>query len=224
MISSTEIIVRLLLGALFGGVIGYERQVHGRAAGFRTNLIVCMASVLLMITSEYHGYVAGMEASYLRVDPGRIAAGAITGIGFLGAGVILKLGVTIQGLTTAASIWMVAAIGLALGAGLYIPASVSFGLTVFALIALRMIERRMSTVTFRSVTVLSDMTVGEEEVTGAIGKSGAAVHNVDYEKDFVSRSVTYHITVSLRDRGTLRGMSEGISALAGIRKMEIRKG
>lgn len=95
MLSETEIIIRLLLGAVLGGIIGFERQVHGRQAGFRTQLLVCVASVLVMIVSEYYHHLSYMNPSYVRVDPGRIAAGAITGIGFIGAGAILKMGITI---------------------------------------------------------------------------------------------------------------------------------
>ncbi|MDP3259539.1 MAG: MgtC/SapB family protein [Thermodesulfovibrionales bacterium] len=131
MLSETEIIIRLLLGAVLGGVIGFERQVHGRQAGFRTQLLVCVASVLVMIVSEYYHHLSYMNPSYVRVDPGRIAAGAITGIGFIGAGAILKMGITIQGLTTAACLWMVSAVGLAIGAGLYVAGVAASALTLF---------------------------------------------------------------------------------------------
>src|SRR5512143_414095 len=96
-LAGTEVAARLLLGAVLGGGIGLERQVHGRPAGFRTHLLVCVASVLLMIVSQ--SLAAGGEGAPF--DPGRLAAGAITGVGFLGAGVILKSGLSVHGLTTA---------------------------------------------------------------------------------------------------------------------------
>jgi putative Mg2+ transporter-C (MgtC) family protein len=92
MIPTTEILLRLLLAAIIGGVIGFEREVHGRAAGFRTQLIVCVAAVLIMVVSEnYYFYIRGLDP-LIRIDPARIAAGALIGIGFLGAGVIIKSG------------------------------------------------------------------------------------------------------------------------------------
>ena len=111
MISTEELLIRIALGAVLGGLVGLERHVHGRPAGFRTHILVCTALVLLMEVSEYYHYLGTQDPSYVRVDPGRIAAGAITRIGFLGAGVIIKMGASVQGLTTAARIWMVAAIG-----------------------------------------------------------------------------------------------------------------
>jgi putative Mg2+ transporter-C (MgtC) family protein len=89
MLTSNEIIMRLLLGTLFGGVIGFERQVHGRPAGFRTHILVCIAAVLIMLVSEYYQYLSTIDPSYIRIDPGRIAAGALAGVGFIGAGVVL---------------------------------------------------------------------------------------------------------------------------------------
>src|SRR5512142_780647 len=133
MLSSAEIAVRLLTGALFGGVIGFERQVHGRPAGFRTHILVCIAAVLIMIVSEYYQYLSVVDPAYIRIDPGRIAAGALAGVGFIGAGVVLKSGLSIQGLTTAACIWVVSAIGLAIGSGLYLAGIITFCITIFSL-------------------------------------------------------------------------------------------
>ena len=113
MIPPHEMVIRLLLGAVLGGVIGFEREVHGQAAGFRTQLLVCVAAVLIMIVSENYYFHLLLENpdllkqdSAFRIDPARIAAGAVIGIGFLGAGAIIKSGFIIRGLTTAASIWI----------------------------------------------------------------------------------------------------------------------
>jgi putative Mg2+ transporter-C (MgtC) family protein len=112
MIPIQEILIRLLLGAVIGGIIGFEREIHGRSAGFRTQLLVCVAAVLIMVVSEnYYFHIHNLDDT-LRIDPARISAGALIGIGFLGAGVIIKSGFAIRGLTTAASIWIVSAIGL----------------------------------------------------------------------------------------------------------------
>ena len=117
-----EILFRLLLAAILGALVGFEREVHGRPAGIRTYLILCLGSALIMVMSEYlsYGLVEKLPMDTLRFDPARIAAQAVTGIGFLGAGVILRYKDTIRGLTTAACVWVVCAIGLAIGAGFYL--------------------------------------------------------------------------------------------------------
>jgi putative Mg2+ transporter-C (MgtC) family protein len=119
-----EILFRLVLAAILGAIVGFEREVHGRPAGIRTYLILCLGSALVMVMSEYlfYGMMEKLPADTLRVDPGRIAAQALTGIGFLGAGVILRYKDTIRGLTTAACVWVVCAIGLAIGGGFYLSA------------------------------------------------------------------------------------------------------
>ena len=110
-----EFLVRLVLAALLGGAVGLEREVHGRSAGIRTYLILSLGTALLMVLSEYllvayHGKYPGLG---LQGDPGRIAGQAITGVGFLGAGVIIRYKDTILGLTTAACVWLVCSVGLA---------------------------------------------------------------------------------------------------------------
>jgi putative Mg2+ transporter-C (MgtC) family protein len=166
MISYYEIVIRLLLGAAIGGLIGFEREIHGRAAGFRTQLIVCVAAVLIMIISEnYYHYMQGLDQS-LRIDPARIASSALVGIGFLGAGVIIKSGFSIRGLTTAASIWIVSAVGLAIGAGLYFEGAVTAVITIIALMTLRMIERKIKVLRYNRITVSTPVSTehGEEMI------------------------------------------------------------
>ena len=114
------ILAHLLGGALAGSLIGLERTYHGRPAGFRTHVLVCTASSLLMLLSTAEAArLSGLPAEALRVDPARMAQGIMTGIGFLGAGVIMKDRFSVRGLTPAASIWMTAAIGIIIGSGFY---------------------------------------------------------------------------------------------------------
>ncbi|MEW6227795.1 MAG: MgtC/SapB family protein, partial [Bacillota bacterium] len=122
MISQTEIIFRLVLAMMFGGFIGLERESHKRPAGFRTHILVCVGSALVMMISQYAFVNFARTTEY---DPGRIAAQVVSGIGFLGAGTILREGPTIKGLTTAASLWVVAGIGLAVGTGFYLAGAVT---------------------------------------------------------------------------------------------------
>ena len=124
---STDLIIRLAVATLLGGMLGLEREIHGRPAGLRTHLLVSLGAAAFMIMSHL---VAGMNQSFSG-DPGRIAAQIVSGIGFLGAGAIVKEGVNIRGLTTAACLWVAAAIGMACGAGLF---SEAFIIAVLAIL------------------------------------------------------------------------------------------
>src|SRR5512145_2985234 len=107
--------VRILVSLAAGAVIGYERSYRGRPAGFRTHALVCMASTVLMLVTVYESHWVQTPDTLIRLDPTRMAQGIMTGIGFLGAGVIMHDGLTVRGLTTAASIWATAAIGILAG-------------------------------------------------------------------------------------------------------------
>ncbi|RKY37110.1 MAG: hypothetical protein DRP78_01915 [Candidatus Omnitrophota bacterium] len=122
MISDLQILLRLLLSAFLSGVIGYEREVHGREAGLRTTILVGVGSCLMMLTSMH---LFDIYQGIAQVDPGRIAAQVVSGIGFLGAGTILQFRASVRGLTTAAGLWAVAGIGLAVGSGFYSAALLS---------------------------------------------------------------------------------------------------
>lgn len=124
-ISYGELILRLILSTVLGGIIGLEREVGNRPAGLRTHILVCIGATLVMLVSKY-----GFENNS---DPARLAAQVVSGIGFLGAGTILRTGNTIQGLTTAASLWVCAGIGLAIGSGFYLGAIAS---TIIVLLSL----------------------------------------------------------------------------------------
>jgi putative Mg2+ transporter-C (MgtC) family protein len=135
-----------LVGAMaVGGVIGLERSYHGRPAGFRTHTLVCLAASLLMLVTLYQNkwLPPGAAMDSFRTDPTRMAQGIMTGIGFLGAGVIFKEGLSVRGLTTAASIWITSAIGILIGIGFYYPAIVATFLTVGTLSLFRLIEARI---------------------------------------------------------------------------------
>ncbi|MEO6832380.1 MAG: MgtC/SapB family protein [Chitinophagaceae bacterium] len=144
MLSSREIIIRLCLAALFGALVGFERVRKDGPAGLRTHMLVCVGSSLIMIVSAF-GFSDVLNTNHVALDPSRIAAQVVTGIGFLGAGTILfsKEG-TIKGLTTAAGLWTVAAIGLATGAGMYFEAGIATGLALIILWAMQPIERAYS--------------------------------------------------------------------------------
>lgn len=133
--SGFQILIRLLVALILGGLVGLERGAQGRAAGFRTHILVCMGSALIMMTSMHIFEIYKARAV---ADPGRIAAQVVSGIGFLGAGTILRFRKTIRGLTTAASLWAVAGIGLAVGSGFYFAAILT---VIFALVTLEVFSK-----------------------------------------------------------------------------------
>ena len=137
-LSWEEAMLRVLAAAALGGAVGLERELREREAGLRTHLLVCMGSALFTLVSAYgfHEFLASGDA-VIRADPTRIAAQIVTGIGFLGAGAIIREGLAVRGLTTAATLWVVAAIGMASGAGYYAAAVTATVLTVIALWPLR---------------------------------------------------------------------------------------
>lgn len=138
-ISNSNILFRLLLSTVLGGLLGLERESRKQNAGLRTHMVICAGSCLLMLISIY---IPQTFSDYRNVDPGRIAAQVVSGIGFLGAGAIFRLGANTHGLTTAATIWAVAAVGLATGAGMYEAAVIVTLLLLFVLAIIDKIGRR----------------------------------------------------------------------------------
>jgi putative Mg2+ transporter-C (MgtC) family protein len=140
-IEPLHITLRLLLALVLGGLIGLEREQNSHAAGFRTHILVCLGSALIMLLSIY-GFPEFVDEPNVRVDPARLAAQVISGIGFLGAGTILRNGLSISGLTTAASLWVCAAIGLAVGAGFYFAAMLACVMVLLSLWVLHIVEKK----------------------------------------------------------------------------------
>ncbi len=137
-LSPGSALVRLLLAALAGGLIGLEREMRRQTAGLRTHILICVGASLLTLLSIWMPQSFGLD----RGDPTRIAAQIVSGIGFLGAGAIVKIGNNTKGLTTAASIWSVAALGMAIGGGMWLPAMGALVLILATLTLLEPVERR----------------------------------------------------------------------------------
>jgi len=138
-----EFIIRIFVAAVLGGIIGLEREYREKAAGFRTHFLVALGSALFMILSQYGFDAAIREMPNVSFDPSRIASQVVTGIGFIGAGTIIFQKNVVRGLTTAAGIWVTAAIGLACGTGLYVLAAVSTLLVLIGLEAFNFFLHRM---------------------------------------------------------------------------------
>jgi putative Mg2+ transporter-C (MgtC) family protein len=137
--TTAQYLLRLAVAVAIGGLIGLEREYKGKPAGMRTNILICLGACLIMILSVETASRAGPPA-----DPGRIAAQVVTGVGFLGAGTIIRSRVSVAGLTTAATIWFVAALGLVIGAGQFLMAGTGAALMVLTLTSLARVENRMA--------------------------------------------------------------------------------
>ncbi len=157
MISRIEIVTRLLLSAIIGGFIGTEREVNNRPAGLRTHILVTLGSTLVMLVS-----IDGFQSA----DPSRLAAQVVSGIGFLGAGTIMRTGNNISGLTTAASLWVCAGIGLAVGAGYYLGAIVTTAIVLATLMSLGIFEKRILRKKYQAIEVIATNRPG---IIGQIG-------------------------------------------------------
>ncbi len=192
-----EMLMRLLASLAAGAIIGYERSFHGRPAGFRTHALVCVASSLLMLVTVYEAHWVRTAHDAIRIDPTRMAQGIMTGIGFLGAGVIIKEGLSVRGLTTAASIWITAAIGVLAGIGFYFPLVVSVLLTVGVLSLFRKLELWMPTQTFYSFDVKfpRDAGMNEEGLRTLAAEHGFDTSHLSYRFDGTTQTRRYNITL-----------------------------
>jgi putative Mg2+ transporter-C (MgtC) family protein len=182
-----EALLRLALAAALGGAVGLERELREREAGFRTHLLVALGSALFTIVSAYgfHAFLAS-GANVVRTDPTRIAAQIVTGIGFLGAGAIIRQGLSVRGLTTAATLWAVAAIGLAVGAGYYSGALITTAIVLLALWPLR----RLAYVALRRFRpedgrLLVELPAGESPgaVIDEVERVGARLHSIEVSQE-----------------------------------------
>lgn len=176
-----DLLIRPVIGMLAGGLIGLERSFHGRAAGLRTYALVCMGSALLVAAAErILPTVTGGTG-----DPTRVIQGIVTGIGFLGAGVILKEGFVVRGLTTAASIWVASAVGVVIGAGFLYAGLLATGLTLVTLAVLRKIEDRMRVQRFVHchICFAREHALNEAQLRELVGHIGFRITELSYKLD-----------------------------------------
>ena len=192
--------IAIHLGAAWaaGSLIGLERSFHGRPAGFRTHALVCLSSGLLMLVTAYQwDWLGKVPMDTVRTDPTRIAQGIMTGIGFLGAGVIFKEGLTVRGLTTAASIWMTAAIGILFGVGFFYPAAIATIATLGTLAVFRRIEGWMPSQSFSQLVLrFADGSVPpESDVRSLISKESFSIAQMAYRLDRQSGFFEYRMMI-----------------------------
>jgi len=214
-----SILTPLLAATAAGGAIGLERSYHGRPAGFRTHTLVCVASSLLMLVTIYQGeWFAGAALETVRVDPTRMAQGIMTGIGFLGAGVIMREGLSVRGLTTAASLWITAAIGVLAGVAFYDAVVIATVLTIGTLTIFRRIERRMPSQLFARHTVVFQRSsyLSEAQIRDLLVQNGFSVANVSYRLLEKGEQLEYRMTVRTMDRNNVEKLSEVLMGLPSV--------
>jgi putative Mg2+ transporter-C (MgtC) family protein len=218
------ILIRVLAAVAVGAVIGFERTFHGRPAGFRTHALVCVASSLLMLVTVYQSqWMTAVPLDAIRTDPTRMAQGIMTGIGFLGAGVIFKEGLTVRGLTTAASIWVTAAIGILLGIGFYFPATVGAVATLAILSAFRFVEMRLPTEFYahHSLTFERGAVLAEDKLRAVIGQHGFSIANLSYRLTERGKFFEYAMVIKSRDRANAESLSRHLSGLSEVLEFRI---
>ena len=218
------ILVRVLAALAVGAAIGFERSFHGRPAGFRTHTLVCLASSLLMLVTVYQNeWMTAVPLDAIRTDPTRMAQGIMTGIGFLGAGVIFKEGLTVRGLTTAASIWVTAAIGILLGIGFHYAAIVGAGATLTTLAAFRFIEHRLPGEFYAHHSLIFERgaVMAEEDLRRLIGEHGFSIANLSYRLSDGGRLFEYGMVIKSRDRRNADALSQHLCHLPEVREFRI---
>jgi len=192
-----DVLIKLVLAGIMGGLIGYERENSHRPAGFRTHILVCVSAALVMVTSEY---MFDRYHMFTTMDPTRLGAQVISGIGFLGAGTIIRDGFNVKGLTTAASLWSVACIGLAVGSGFYSGAAFATVVIFLSLIFLRKFENSTTTIFKRDNIIFIECQNHPgwlDEICTAMEKYNVPVKKIEFlntgTKDFiyVKLSVTF---------------------------------
>jgi putative Mg2+ transporter-C (MgtC) family protein len=202
MVIDWDLILRLFLGGMMGGLIGLEREFRAKEAGLRTHFIVALGSALFMIISQY--------AFSGRFDAARVAAQVVSGIGFIGAGVIIFQKNVVRGVTTAAGLWVAAAIGLACGAGMYVVAGAATLMTVLCLEAMHLLHRRIAE-RMVEVTLTSD---GETDPITLLEKIKASKLNVE---SYSFSGGKIHLSLRMRQKDSLETLRNFVSKLEGIR-------
>lgn len=217
--ASLVIIFKLTLACILGGIVGLERESLNRPAGFRTYTVVCVGSALAMLVSIDMFTQFG---HHVNADPGRIAAQVISGIGFLGAGTIIKEGASIKGLTTAAGLWVVACIGLAVGAGLYMEAIITTALILFVLVYFSKFEQRITGMRlYKGIVMLVDDQPGQVGVIGSIlGDMDVLIKEINLTRVETDNELEVELLLQPPDHVSINDVVEKLSAVEGLHHID----
>jgi putative Mg2+ transporter-C (MgtC) family protein len=185
-------IIKLILACVLGGIIGYERENKHRPAGFRTHILVCVGSALVMVTSEF---IFNRYQQQVSIDPTRLGAQVISGIGFLGAGTIIREGFNVKGLTTAASLWSVSCVGIAAGIGFYEGAIAATVLIYITLIVLRKMEYSFSKKSEFSVLYIQSYNKPGliDQVSSVLDKYEVPIKNIEFINNDNKKSLSIKV-------------------------------
>jgi putative Mg2+ transporter-C (MgtC) family protein len=221
-LSEWDMIIRLALGFAAGAILGFERSSRRQVAGLRTHILIAMGANLLMLLSiwlpqEFNGMKNG--------DPGRIAAQVVSGIGFLGAGAIIRLGNNIRGLTTAASLWFAAAVGLAIGAGMFLAAGIAEAAGLFTLLVLGKLERKIFPAERLKVLeiIYKNNTADTKEALGLISASGIRIQSVDVNQGSKERGTRLRLLAGIPHTVDIAVLAKKIKASGHVGKVEIKE-
>ena len=215
-IDSLPYIIRILTAAGLGALLGLERDIHGREAGLRTHLLVCAGSAVFMTLSTAVSTFGVLKPDTFQgvTDPGRIAAQIVTGIGFLGAGAIIKDGLSVRGLTTAACLWITCAIGMAAGAGLYILSFTTTAIALFSLSVLNYVEKFYKKDVYRNLTLCLPVGQKPERAVDVLKENGFKITSTELLKDYDTGTTRLTLGLQLSSKGNVDKRSyDIISAL-----------
>lgn len=219
--ANSTIIERILVAALLGAAIGFERDKHGRAAGVRTHLLVSLGAAVFTILSNIIAQRA-MGQGFM-ADPGRIAAQILTGIGFLGAGVIIKSGGSVRGLTTAACLWVAAAIGMAAGSGLYFVAGTTTVVAIFGLVMLKYLEHLYAKDSYRTLSVVTPLEVSSSQIITTVERKNLSILSCDIVRDFERGTAETRLSIRIYHKGVTDKMAHGIIQSLETSGIELKK-
>lgn len=216
--------MRLFVALLVGGLIGLERTYRGRPAGFRTHALVCLSTSLLMLITVYETrWFPGITQGRISLDPTRMAQGIMTGIGFLGAGTIMREGLSVRGLTTAASLWITAAIGILIGIGFFFPALVATVLTLATLSLFRWVEDRIPAEFYAHLMLrfaLHDA-LREPEISRLLKEHGFTMRRVSYRLNYDSAYFEYRATIRSKRADNAESLTDALRKLEAVKELRV---
>lgn len=221
MISEVQIILRVLVGAALGAVIGLERERDNQPAGLRTHMILVIGATLAMVLSVNLGYLYARPGT--PADPARLAAQVISGIGFLGAGAILRYGFNVKGLTTATSLWTMAIVGLTVGAGYYLVGVVTTAIMLVVLALLNVIENRfVRTTVARFISIQADYRKGVvKEIRKKVNEFVDDLISFNIQKHYKSKRLRIQIVARIPKDQRLEELIDGLSDVEGVRNLKV---
>jgi putative Mg2+ transporter-C (MgtC) family protein len=215
-------VLRIAVGTLLGGVIGYERDIHGRPAGLRTHAVVALASATFMVVSTHMVYFQSYKAADLvEIDGSRIAASVVSGIGFLAGGAILRTGISVQGLTTAAGLWLVAAIGLCAGGGMYVESVAATVLGICTLTFLRRFEDKDDRIQRRLSLTLEEGMLTMDALLEKLRAANVRATLEGWSKDKSGSMRQVTLSVRLVRSGGEHALTSILEAEPGIVRMQL---